>query len=84
VSSIKLTLDEEVTSKHEFIGKKESGMPEPMGEVTEVEGAHFEVWKDDDREIDDALRESIKGLCGGVVQALNRYYAFGSVFSEEL
>jgi hypothetical protein len=84
VSSIKLTLDDDVTSKFEFIGRQESGMPKPMGEETKVEGAHFEIWKDDDRPMDDALREAIRGLCGGVSQALNRYYAFGSVFSEEI
>lgn len=84
VSSIKMMLDEETVKRHEFVGRAESGMPEPMGEVTEVEGAHFEMWKTDDATVDEALRESIRSLCSGVAQALNRYYAFGNVFSEDL
>jgi UDP-2,3-diacylglucosamine pyrophosphatase LpxH len=79
-----MCLDEETTTKHEFIGRKENGMPEAMGEKTEVMGAHFEIWKQDDNEIDDALRQSMRELCQGVGQALNRYYAFGNVFSEDL
>ena len=77
-------LDEETVSKFEFVGRKESGMPEPAGEETKVMGAHFEIWKTDDNNMDEALRESIRALCKGGAQALNRYYAFGHVFSEEL
>jgi hypothetical protein len=84
VASIKMGLDDEMTSKFEFIGRKETGMPEPMGDETSVLGAHFEIWKEDENEVDETLRESIRGLCKAVAQALNRYYAFGHVFSEEL
>jgi hypothetical protein len=84
-ASIKMTLDDEITIKHEFIGRKENGMPEPMGEKTEVKGANFEVWKEDEGiAMDDALRSSIKQLCAAFEQALSRYYAFGHVFSEEI
>jgi hypothetical protein len=84
VASIKVGLDEETTVKYAFVGQNETGMPELMGEKTEVMGANFEFWKVDENSVDDALRESIKTLCSSVAAALNRYYAFGHVFSEEI
>ena len=38
----------------------------------------------DSNPVDEELRGVIRRLCGGVADALNKYYAFGSVFSEEL
>ena len=58
-------------------------MPDPMGEETEVLGANFEFWKEDENPADDATKASIKVFCDSVAAALNRYYAFGHVFSEE-
>lgn len=84
VATIKLILDNEVAVKHAFIGQDEQGMPKPMGDVTEVKGAHLEIWKDCENEVDDALRASIKGLCQSIGAAMNRYYSFGHVFSEEI
>jgi hypothetical protein len=84
VASIKCTLDEETTTKWEFIGRQKNGMPQPMGETTEVPGAHFEIWKQDESQVDDNLKHGIRQLCTGIGQALNRYYAFGNVFSEDL
>lgn len=80
---IKLTLDEELCSKFAFIGQDERGMPSPMGEETEVLGANFEFWKEDDNPTDDDQKTTIKVFCNSVAEALNRYYAFGHVFSEE-
>jgi hypothetical protein len=82
-ASIKLTLDEEVAIKHAFIGQDDRGMPSPMGEQTEVLGANFEFWKVDENTADDSMKEAIKTFCQSVAAALNRYYAFGHVFSEE-
>ena len=84
VTSIKLGLDEEHTIKYEFIGRKDDGFPEPMGEQTQVKGANFEIWKQDDAQIDDSVKDSIKQLCQAVGQALTRYYAFGNIWSEDL
>jgi hypothetical protein len=36
-----------------------------------------------DRPVDEDLRATIKAFCTGLVSALNKYYAFGSVFAEE-
>lgn len=33
--------------------------------------------------VDEDLRRTIRGLCTGLAQALNRYYAFGSVFVDD-
>ena len=62
MASIKMGMDDESTSKYEFVGRKDSGMPESMGEKTEVLGAHFEIWKIDENSVDEALRESIRSL----------------------
>lgn len=80
---LKLTLDEEVATKYAFIGQDERGMPSPMGEETQVLGANFQFWKEDDNPTDDATKNTIKVFCESVAAALNRYYAFGHVFSEE-
>jgi len=59
-------------------------MPVKAGNVTKIRGRNFEIAKTCDRKVDDDLREVIRSLCGGVAEALNRYYTFGSVFSEDL
>lgn len=84
VATIKLILDNEVAVKHAFIGQDERGMPKPMGDVTEVKGANLEIWKDCENEVDETLRASIKVLCQAIGAAMNRYYSFGHVFSEEI
>ncbi len=37
-----------------------------------------------DRPVDEDLRATIRAFCTGLVAALNKYYAFGSVFAEEV
>jgi hypothetical protein len=37
-----------------------------------------------DRKVDEDLRATIRAFCTGLVSALNKYYAFGSVFAEEV
>lgn len=34
--------------------------------------------------VDEDLRATLKAFCTGLVAALNKYYAFGSVFAEEV
>eukprot|EP00892_Ulva_mutabilis_P005259 jgi/Ulvmu1/3104/UM015_0144.1 len=83
-ATLKLVLDNENAVKHAFIGQDERGMPKPMGDQTEVKGAHLEIWKDCDNDVDDTLRTSIKLICQAIGAAMNRYYSFGHVFSEEI
>ena len=40
--------------------------------------------KVDDTPVDENLRAAIRGLCNSFAIACNKYYAFGSVFAEEL
>lgn len=37
----------------------------------------------DENEVDDQLRETIRNICQQLVSAINKYYAFGSVFVDE-
>lgn len=84
VCELKMSYDMETTNKHAFIGKHPNGMPKPQGEITDVLGAHFEVYKLDEREVDQEIRSAVKGICSELEGAFGRYYAFGSVFSEEI
>eukprot|EP01026_Neomeris_dumetosa_P015024 TRINITY_DN1563_c0_g1_i10.p1 TRINITY_DN1563_c0_g1~~TRINITY_DN1563_c0_g1_i10.p1 ORF type:complete len:220 (+),score=25.12 TRINITY_DN1563_c0_g1_i10:128-787(+) len=83
VAGIMLCYDNEVLKKYEWIGRGDSGMPQPQGGTEDIEGKHLEVWKIDSHPVDDEIRSGIKTFCQLLVNALNRYYAFGSVFSEE-
>ena len=81
---MKMGYDEAIVGKHAFIGRQDNGMPQVEGEVTQVEGAHFEMWKSDDRVVTTEIREAIRGICVGCSAAMTRYYSFGSVFAEDI
>eukprot|EP00775_Hariotina_reticulata_P007254 gene7254-7467_t len=84
-AELSLGFDNEVTYKSEWIGQdSSSGMPTKEGKQEEVVGKHFEIWKTCDRKVDEDLRATIRAFCTGLVAALNKYYAFGSVFAEEV
>jgi hypothetical protein len=38
----------------------------------------------DEDKVDEDLRATLRAFCSGLVAALNKYYAFGSVFAEEV
>jgi hypothetical protein len=38
----------------------------------------------DEQPVDEDLRATIRAFCVGLSDACNKYYAFGSVFSEEV
>ena len=38
----------------------------------------------DDHKIDEQLRSVIRALCQGVVESINKYYAFGSCFVDDV
>jgi hypothetical protein len=38
----------------------------------------------DDAPVSEDLRSTLRAFCSGLVAALNKYYAFGSVFAEEV
>jgi hypothetical protein len=37
-----------------------------------------------EEKVDEDTRATVRAFCNGLVTALNKYYAFGSVFAEEL
>uniref|UniRef100_A0A383WHX3 Uncharacterized protein n=1 Tax=Tetradesmus obliquus TaxID=3088 RepID=A0A383WHX3_TETOB len=83
-ADLSVGFDDEVCIKSEWIGQDGSGMPTKEGKQEEVAGKHFEIWKTCDRKVDEDLRATIRAFCTGLVSALNKYYAFGSVFAEEV
>lgn len=75
--------DQAVISKHEWVGRGDDGFPVLEGKVDVVVGKHFEIWKLCESPVDETLRSTIRAFCTGLVTALNRYYAFGSVFVDD-
>ena len=49
--------------------------------------SYFELYftgrKMDDNPVDEELRASIRSFCESLVSALNKYYAFGSCFTDD-
>ena len=85
VHPLRRSFDTQSAFKSEYLDMApETGMPVKAGREFEIAGKHFEIVKLDDRPVDEELRMAIRRLCGGVADAMNKYYAFGSVFSEEL
>lgn len=80
---LKISFDSEIIQKHEWVGRGEDGFPILEGKVDSVKGKHFQIWKIDDNPVSEDLRTTIRRYCTALVTALNRYYAFGSVFVEE-
>ena len=64
-------------------------LPERLLLVAKCEGAACEPLctcdrrKEDDNPLDDEVRGAIRSFCQGLVAAINKYYAFGSVFVDE-
>ncbi|KAF6261670.1 hypothetical protein COO60DRAFT_1500678 [Scenedesmus sp. NREL 46B-D3] len=83
-ADLSIGFDDETCVKSEWIGQDGTGMPTNEGKQQEVVGKHFEIWKTCDRKVDEDLRATIRAFCTGLVSALNKYYAFGSVFAEEV
>ncbi|PSC72447.1 hypothetical protein C2E20_4214 isoform B [Micractinium conductrix] len=82
-ADVRVAFDEEVTLKHEWVGRGADGFPVLEGNAEEVMGKHFEIRKICDRQINDVTRASIRDFCQILVAAINRYYAFGSCFVDD-
>ncbi|KAI8464981.1 MAG: hypothetical protein J3K34DRAFT_438416 [Monoraphidium minutum] len=79
-----VNFDGEIALKHEWVGRDKEGFPQMEGNAEEVMGKHIEVWKVDPVKVDEDTRTTIRTFCTGLVSAMNRYYAFGSVWAEEV
>lgn len=83
LTDIAISFDGLISQKHEWVGRDADGFPILEGKVDEVKGKFFEIWKLDSNPVDEDLRGTIRAFCTGLVAALNRYYAFGSVFVDD-
>lgn len=83
LTDLRVSFDDEATEKHEWVGRGADGFPMLEGKVDIVDGKHFQIWKIDDNPVSEDLRTTIRRYCTALVTALNRYYAFGSVFVDD-
>ncbi|PNH11845.1 hypothetical protein TSOC_001272 [Tetrabaena socialis] len=83
LTDIGVMFDKEVLTKHEWVGRGEDGFPVMEGKADAVKGKFFEIWKMDTEPVSEDLRATIRAYCTALVAALNRYYAFGSVFVDD-
>ncbi|GAB4817797.1 hypothetical protein N2152v2_004843 [Parachlorella kessleri] len=82
-NDVRVAFDDQIALKHEWVGKGADGFPSLEGNAEEVVGKHFEIRKVDERPVTDLARSAIKDFCQMLVSSINKYYAFGSVFSED-
>ena len=69
------------------MGRGVDGFPVMTGTETAVEGKHFEIWSvgggADAAPLDEDTRTVVRNFCTLLVGAINKYYAFGSCFSDD-
>ncbi|PRW56880.1 hypothetical protein C2E21_4544 isoform A [Chlorella sorokiniana] len=82
-ADVRVAFDDEITMKHEWVGRGADGFPVLEGKAEEIKGKHFEIRKVCDRQLTDANRNSIRDFCQLLVAAINKYYAFGSCFVDD-
>lgn len=83
LTDIGVGFDCQTVNKHEWVGQGKDGFPVMEGHVDVIQGKNIEIWKLDLNPVSEALRSTIRAFCTGLVGALNRYYAFGSVFVDD-
>ncbi|GIL91940.1 hypothetical protein Vretimale_18560 [Volvox reticuliferus] len=83
LTDLGVMFDKNAVTKHEWVGRGEDGFPVMEGKTDEVKGKNFEIWKLDTEPVSEDLRSTIRAYCTALVAALNRYYAFGSVFVDD-
>eukprot|EP00746_Dinoflagellata_sp_MGD_P003814 gnl/MRDRNA2_/MRDRNA2_107393_c0_seq1.p1 gnl/MRDRNA2_/MRDRNA2_107393_c0~~gnl/MRDRNA2_/MRDRNA2_107393_c0_seq1.p1 ORF type:complete len:268 (+),score=39.43 gnl/MRDRNA2_/MRDRNA2_107393_c0_seq1:72-875(+) len=84
VCDLHFTFDDEILIKYQFLTKDKDGMPQPGGRKEEILGKNLEIWKTDDNPVTPNDKEVIKALLTAASLAINAYYAFGSVWSEDI
>lgn len=79
-------MDEEVVQGYDVVGMDKDGFPllQTMdGEEKLVKGKYFLVRRDKSTPVPAVHVETVKALLENMMSAVNKYYAFGSCFSEE-
>lgn len=82
-ADVRVAFDEEITLKHDWVGRGADGFPVLEGNAEEIVGKNFEIRKVCDRQINDATRSAIRSFCQQLVSSVNKYYAFGSCFVDD-
>ncbi|KAL4443508.1 hypothetical protein ABPG75_011245 [Micractinium tetrahymenae] len=82
-ADVRVAFDEEVTLKHDWVGRGADGFPVLEGNAEEIMGKNFEIRKVCNRQINDATRSAIRSFCQQLVSSVNKYYAFGSCFVDD-
>lgn len=82
-TEVRVAFDDDVATKHEWVGRGPDGMPMLEGKQEEVSGKNFEIRKLGENKVSDATKVSIKEFCQLLVGAINKYYAFGSCFVDD-
>ena len=82
-ASLSVGFDDTDTIKHEWVGRGVDGFPVMTGSETAVKGKMFEVWSTGTTPLDEDTRTVVRNFCTLMVGAVNKYYAFGSCFSDD-
>ena len=79
-------MDEEVVGGFDMVGMDKDGFPvlQTMdGESKTVKGKYFLVRRDKTTPVPEDFVQPTKLLLSEMMEAVNKYYSFGSPFSEE-
>ena len=82
-ASLAVGFDDTDTVKHEWVGRGVDGFPVMTGSETAVKGKMFEIWSTGTTPLDEDTRTVVRNFCTLMVGAVNKYYAFGSCFSDD-
>lgn len=83
LTEIRVKFDEEVVTKHQWVGRGADGFPSLEGNTEQVVGNELLIRKIDDNPLDQQTRDTIKAFCSKLVESVNKYYAFGSCFVDD-
>lgn len=82
-ASLRIGFDDGIVNKRQWVGRGTDGFPKMEGDETPIRGKCFEIRKVGDGSVDADTKVVIKNFCSMLEQAVNKYYAFGSCFSDD-
>ena len=82
-ATLRIGFDEGFASKRQWVGRGTDGFPQMEGEETQIKGKCFEIRKVGEGSVDADTKVVIRNFCSMLEQAVNKYYAFGSCFSDD-
>uniref|UniRef100_A0A7S3Z4F9 Uncharacterized protein n=2 Tax=Lotharella globosa TaxID=91324 RepID=A0A7S3Z4F9_9EUKA len=82
--TVELLVDDEVIVGYDYVAMAEDGFPEKRGNAFEILGKYLILRKVGDTQATDKTRAAVKTFGKLLQQAFDKYYAFGSIYSEDL